>query len=116
MKPIKILLRTMGILAMSLAAASAQTYYNWTTIAGLAASGGSTDGTNSAARFYLSQGIAADSAGNVFVADTCNRTIRKITPSGTNWVTSTIAGLPGVLAPMMARTSWRGFAIHRASQ
>ncbi len=96
MNPIKILLRVAGILGMSMAAASAQTYYNWTTIAGLARSSGSTDGTNSATRFYLPQGIAVDSASNVFVADTCNQTIRKITPSGTNWVTGTIAGLAGI--------------------
>ncbi|MEI9962997.1 MAG: hypothetical protein WDM76_18335 [Limisphaerales bacterium] len=52
-------------------------------------------GTNSAARFYTPQAVAVDSAGNVYVADTSNHTIRKITPTGTNWVTSTIAGLAG---------------------
>jgi DNA-binding beta-propeller fold protein YncE len=36
-----------------------------------------------------------DSQGNVYVADTGNDTIRKITPVGTNWVVSTFVGLAG---------------------
>jgi len=63
------------------------------TIVGFAWTGGSADGTNSAARFYYPEGVAVDSAGNVYVADSGNCTIRKITPVGTNWVVSTIAGL-----------------------
>jgi hypothetical protein len=71
---------------------------NWvtTTIAGARASEpGSADGTNGQARFNVPQGIALDSLGNFFVADTGNATIRKVTPIGTNWVTITIAGSPG---------------------
>jgi sugar lactone lactonase YvrE len=69
---------------------------NWvvTTIVG-SASPGSADGTNGNARFYGPQGIAVDATGNLFVADTLNDTIRKITPVGTNWVVSTLAGLVG---------------------
>jgi len=63
-----------------------------TTLAGLALSSGSTDGTGSAARFYYPEGVTVDSAGNVYVADTYNDTIRKITPAG---VVSTVAGLAG---------------------
>jgi sugar lactone lactonase YvrE len=53
---------------------------------------GSTDDVGKAARFYIPNGIAVDSAGNVYVADTGNCTIRKITPAG---VVSTLAGLAG---------------------
>src|SRR5438874_3911355 len=48
-----------------------------TTLAGLAGSDGSTDGTGSVARFYYPHGVATDSSGNVYVADTYNHTIRK---------------------------------------
>jgi hypothetical protein len=47
-----------------------------------------------AARFNLPRGVAVDSAGNVYVADTENRTIRKVTPAG---VSTTLAGLAGSL-------------------
>ena len=64
-----------------------------TTLAGLASSPpGITDGTGSAARFYEPRGVAVDNAGNVYVADTYNHTIRKVTPSG---VVTTLAGLAG---------------------
>ena len=62
------------------------------TIAGLAGNIGSADGTNNTARFYYPNDIALDSGGSLYVADAYNSTIRKITPVGTNWVTSTIAG------------------------
>jgi len=60
-----------------------------TTFAGTARSSGSADGTGAEARFQLPQGVATDSAGNVYVADTQNSTIRKITPAG---VVTTLAG------------------------
>ena len=70
---------------------------NWvsSTIAGLAGNPGSANGTNGNARFTAPCGVAVDGAGNVYVADTGNSTIRKLTPSGTNWVVSTISGLAG---------------------
>ncbi len=63
-----------------------------TTLAGLAGSYGTNDGMGSAARFSLPSGVAADSAGNVYVADTGNNTIRQVTPDG---VVTTLAGLAG---------------------
>jgi sugar lactone lactonase YvrE len=66
-----------------------------TTIAGSYEFFGSSDGTNTNARFYWPSGIALDGTGNLYVADYLNHVIRKLTPSGTNWVVSTIAGLAG---------------------
>ena len=53
-----------------------------TTLAGTAGLSGWYDGVGSAARFYWPQGIAVDTYGNVYVADTYNQTIRKIAPGG----------------------------------
>jgi sugar lactone lactonase YvrE len=63
-----------------------------TTIAGTAGVDGSDDGTGSAARFFYPQGIAIDSSDNLFVVDTNNYIIRKITPAG---VVTTFAGTLG---------------------
>jgi sugar lactone lactonase YvrE len=63
------------------------------TLAGTAPLSGSTDGTGAAARFRSPQGIAVDGAGNLFVADTENSVIRRVTPQG---VVTTFAGATGV--------------------
>lgn len=63
-----------------------------TTLAGLAGFSGTNDGVGAAARFNNPFGIALDSAGNIYVSDFGNNTIRKILPSG---VVTTFAGSPG---------------------
>lgn len=61
--------------------------------AGNPMSTGSSDGMGLAARFAYPQGIDSDSAGNLYVADTQNLTLRRVTPLG---AVSTWAGIPGV--------------------
>ena len=51
-----------------------------TTLAGQMGTNGSADGVDGAARFYFPAGIAADSAGNLYVADTNNSAIREVLP------------------------------------
>jgi DNA-binding beta-propeller fold protein YncE len=70
---------------------------NWvvTTLAGLAGTFGSADGANSAARFSHPCGVAVDSAGKVYVADSGNHTIRTITPEGLVRTNAGMAGKPG---------------------
>jgi sugar lactone lactonase YvrE len=67
------------------------------TFAGASGSAGSSDGTGSAARFNAPQGIAVDSAGNVYVADTNNSTVRKITAAGAVTTLAGVAGQTGTL-------------------
>ncbi len=64
-----------------------------TTFAGTAGVIGSADGSGSAAGFNKPTGLTVDASGFVYVADTQNRTVRKITPAGG---VTTLAGSPGV--------------------
>ena len=65
------------------------------TVAGLADSAGSANGTGSVARFYLPTGIAIGPDGSLYVADSGNNKIRRVTPAGvvTDVAGTTIAGL-----------------------
>jgi sugar lactone lactonase YvrE len=63
-----------------------------TTLAGTPGVSGSRDGNGAQAQFSVPMGVAADNAGNIYVADTGNFTIRKITPTG---MVATLAGSPG---------------------
>ena len=60
-----------------------------TTLAGSARSTGFYDGTGGAARFNLPYGVAVDGSGYIYVADTYNHCIRKVTPGG---IVTTLAG------------------------
>src|SRR5437762_3574332 len=59
------------------------------TLAGSPGVIGSADGTGSDARFFETDGVAVDSAGNVYVTDEENNIVRKITTAG---VVRTLAG------------------------
>jgi sugar lactone lactonase YvrE len=62
------------------------------TLAGRAGTSGSADGAGSNALFSRPQGLAVDAVGDIFVADTDNHSVRKVTPSGQ---VTTLAQVPG---------------------
>jgi trimeric autotransporter adhesin len=65
---------------------------NVTTFAGTSGAKGSTDGTGAAARFNYPRGVVVGADGTVYVGDTFNHTIRKMTSAG---VVTTLAGSVG---------------------
>lgn len=74
------------------------------------------DGLGSLASFNNPRALAVDAAGNVFVADTGNHTVRKITPSG---VVTTIVGKRGSAGVIVGKlpaslNSPRGIAVDAA--
>lgn len=64
-----------------------------TTLAGQAGTSGATDASGAAARFKLLSGVAVDSSDNIFIADTGNHLIRKVTSGG---AVTTFAGKAGI--------------------
>ena len=95
MKPMLpiVLLSAFGLYATgSVQAQSVYEPYFFTRYAGLTGTAGSTDGARTAASFNHPGDLAMDTDGNIYVADTDNHTIRKITAAG---VVSTLAGAPG---------------------
>jgi formylglycine-generating enzyme required for sulfatase activity len=63
-----------------------------TTLAGTAGTPGSTDGTGTGARFNFPNDIVMDKSGSMYVADTRNHLIRKVSATG---VVTTLAGTAG---------------------
>ena len=66
----------------------------------------STDGTGPAARFNDPTGLVVDMTGNVYVADTSNSAIRKITATG---ATTTVAGTAGKAGIVLGTTPGLAF-------
>ena len=86
----------LGVLILGLVARgqNAPLAYDFTTLAGRTLpSAGSVDASSNHARFNNPNGITLDAAGNLYVADSNNHTIRKVTTNGT---VTTFAGTAGV--------------------
>jgi sugar lactone lactonase YvrE len=66
--------------------------YTFTTLAGTAGTHGNADGAGTAAQFFSPTYVAVDASGTLYVSDTGNDSIRKVTAAG---VVSTLAGGPG---------------------
>jgi streptogramin lyase len=79
-----------------------------TTLAGKAGSAGSADGSGAAARFNDPAGMAIDAAGNLYVTDYLNDTIRKVTPAGEVTTLAGQAGLAGIADGMGAAARFAG--------
>jgi sugar lactone lactonase YvrE len=78
-----------------------------TTVAGAAGQKGYVDGTGTQARFNFPWGIAIDGNGALYVTDSANHRIRKITPEG---IVSTLAGSgepePGLTVDGVGAAAW----------
>jgi hypothetical protein len=81
-----------------------------TTIAGQAGVQGLSDGTGTGSLFNQPEALAVDTTGNIYVADTGNASIRKITPVGVVTTITTSASTAPAPAPTPAPSSGGGGA------
>ena len=81
-----------GLLAVGICTSVSAQTFGISTLAGQPNSPAFLDGTGGGARFNNPAGVAVDGSGNVYVADTNNHVIRKVTSTG---VVTTVAGLGG---------------------
>ena len=86
------LLALAGTVPQTRAQSIYSTPYAFANFAGLPGNPGSADGNGKTALFSNPNGVAVDSAGNVYVADEVNDEIRKIDTAGN---VTTLAGSPG---------------------
>jgi sugar lactone lactonase YvrE len=93
-----------------------------TTLAGFPGQTGTIDGPGSEARFNFPIRIAVGWLGRLYVTDNASHTIRELTPNGSNWTVSTIAGLAGFSGSVdgtnnEARFAWPdGIAAHSSGR
>jgi len=92
MKHLLVAALAVNVLTFAGSVASAAVTANFTPLAGEAAILDHTNGTGTNARFYNPVGIAVDSSGNVYVADTGGHTVDIVTAGG---VMSVLAGVSG---------------------
>lgn len=79
-----------------------------TTYAGVSGSGGLVDGSRLQARFNAPEALAFDSARNLYVADTGNGAIRKITPAGVVSTLLILGNVPTIATQPASQTVTTG--------
>jgi sugar lactone lactonase YvrE len=104
-----------NVVTFTTSATTADTTVTVTTFAGNS-NGGLVNGTGTTASFNSPQGVAADAAGNLYVSDSFNHVIRKITASGvvTTYAGSGEMGFSGGTNAMAKFYSPQGIAVDAA--
>ena len=85
-----------GALLLSMSSAIAQTAISTLAGSSPAIASGNVNATGTTARFNAPAGVAVDGAGNIYVADTANHNIRKVTTSGSVSILAGSIAVPAV--------------------